>query len=562
MKRITLGAQLGMIMGVVLLALVLLLTVTIYDFKQSSVAYQDMISGPVQRTMALQKSQDSFHQGLSELRGYIAYNDVNYANSTVTFLNDSLEAVKKFTSTVTAEESRKIGKELQEAMLDYNNDITKVINLKKANDESYSTILTAARVKTEKINKLFSDILIAQDNALNQRIDALNAEQSKTLTIVIGVAVAIVIAIIAVVIWFSRKLARRMNALRGELLAVSELDLSHQDIHASQNDEIGDMAEAIINMKQGLKEIVKLVRNESESLAASSEELSSSVEEQFKVSESIAKIITDVSAGADQNANNITGISAVIEEVTAEVEQMSNNASKVNGLTQDAVNDANQGMQLINKLVAQNDNIEKSMTDITHVSESLVKGSGDIQHIVTTIQDIAGQTNLLALNAAIEAARAGDAGRGFAVVAEEVRKLAEQSANATNHIEEIIAKMTRDIEFSVDVVSQANLEVLNGKTATEETQHGFQAIIGKLNQVRTGIESINLAVDETAKGMQSIVENVQNISAIAEETSASTQTAAASSEEQNASLFEVSSSTETLAKMATELLAAVEKFKL
>ncbi len=137
MKRITFGAQLGIIMGVVLLVLVLLLTVTIYEFKQSSIAYQDMISGPVQRTLALQKSQDNFHQGLSELRGYVAYNDVKYADNTVALLNESQEAVKTFTAAVTAEESRKIGQELQKAMLDYNSDITKVITLKKANDESY-----------------------------------------------------------------------------------------------------------------------------------------------------------------------------------------------------------------------------------------------------------------------------------------------------------------------------------------------------------------------------------------------------------------------------------------
>lgn len=202
------------------------------------------------------------------------------------------------------------------------------------------------------------------------------------------------------------------------------------------------------------------------------------------------------------------------------------------------------------------------MSDITQVSEALVKRSDDIQQIVTTIRSIAGQTNLLALNAAIEAARAGETGRGFAVVAEEVRKLAEQSAAATNHIEEIINKMTADIQFSVDVVTKANVEVAAGKTATNETQQGFQSIIGKLAQVKTGIEQISRAVDETAQGMQSVVNNVQNIGTVAEETSASVQTAAAASEEQSASLHQVSSSSDSLAKMATDLNKITARFKI
>lgn len=561
-QRMPIGAQLGILMGIALLLITIILGLTVYEFKETSNAFQTMLSGPVPRTMALQKAQDDFHQGLSDMRGYIAYNDQKYAADTLTLLNQSREAVKAFTTTVTAVESKQVGEKLQVTMDSYIEDIKQAITLKQTNDPAHATVLSSTRQKTETVNNLFAEAITTQNSALQQRIRQVNERQATVFTMIIVSSAICVLAIIAILIWYSRQLARRVNVLRNDLLEVSELDLSHPDIHSTRNDEIGDMAEAIVKMKQSLRDIVKLLRYNADTLAASSEELSSSAEEQLQVSESIAKTITDVAAGSDRNTNNITEISAVIQEVSASTEEMSASASHVNSVTQDAVGDADQGMQLIYKLVTQNDTIEKSMSDITHVSESLVKGSDDIQQIVTTIRSIAGQTNLLALNAAIEAARAGEAGRGFAVVAEEVRKLAEQSAAATNHIEEIIGKMTTDIQFSVDVVTKANVEVVAGKTATDATKQGFQAIIGKLAQVKTGIEQISRAVEETAHGMQSVVNNVQNIGAIAEETSASAQTVAASAEEQTASLHEVNSSSEALAKMAAGLNEITARFKL
>jgi len=561
-QRMPIGAQLGVLMGTALALMVILLGIILYEFQETSNSYQNMLSGSIMRTMALQNAQDDFHEGLSNMRGYVAYNDEKYAADTITLLNQSCEAIKTFNAAVTAAESKQVGEQLQSAMLSYIEDIKHSIALKQNHDASYATVLSGTRLKTETVNKLFNDTMATQDKALKQRISQLNERQATLFKMVIGSSILGILAIIALLIWYSRQLSNRMSNLRSDLLALSQLDLADKDIHVTRNDEIGDMAAALITMKQALQDIVRLVRSNADMLAASSEELSSSVQEQLQVSESIAKTITDVAEGADRNTNHITEISAVIQEVSAGAEQMSASASQVNSITQDAVSDADQGMQLINRLVTQNTTIEKSMADITQVSESLVKRSDDIQQIVTAIHTIAGQTNLLALNAAIEAARAGEAGRGFAVVAEEVRKLAEQSDAATSHIEKIITQMTTDIQFTVAVVAKANTEVVAGKTATDATQQGFQAIISKLDQVKTGIEQISQAVEETAHGMQTVVNNVQNISAVAEETSASTQTVAASAEEQSASLHEVSSNSDSMATMATELNEITARFKM
>lgn len=561
-QRMPIGLQLGTLMGIALTLMIVITGILLYQIKEISSEYQTLLSGSVKRTLALQAAQDNFHEGLSELRGYIAYNDEKYASDTLSLLNNSLQSVTSATAAMGNVNAKQLGENLQKAMAAYIENTKQVIDLKKANQSDSTNALGELRKKTETVDSLFSKVMEVQNASTQKRVSDLNEKEATIFKTIILTSILGIIAIIAIITWYSRNLSRRIGNLQNQILTLCALDLSLKDAHATRNDEIGDMANALIKMKHALKGIVHSLRSNADTLAASSEELSSSVEEQLQVSESVAKTITEVSAGSDLNINNINEISAVIEEVGASAEEISASASHINTITQDTVGEANQGMQLIYKLVTQNTTIEKSMSDITHVSESLVKGSGDIQQIITTIRAIAGQTNLLALNAAIEAARAGEAGRGFSVVAEEVRKLAEQSADATNTIEDIISKMTTDIQFAVDVVNKANVEVIAGKTATDETQQGFQTIISKLTEVKLGIEQISKAIDETAHGMQSVITNVQNISAVAEETGTSAQTVAAAAEEQTASLNEVNSSSEALAQMATELNQITAKFKL
>lgn len=561
MRRITIRTQLSLVFGATLLSLGVLLGIIIYELQSTTDAYDQMLTGPVPRTMAFQKGQDNFHSGLSDFRAYLGYGTETYAEEATKELNTSLDAVNKFTANVTAMESKREGEKLQVLLKTYIEDINKIIAVKKANDPNVNALVVVARQKTELINTQFDKVLSTQDTALKQRIDELNAKKSFIITAVSLSSIVALITIIIVIFRYSLNLAKRIAVLHGELLTMSDLDLSTKGVHTSRNDEIGDMAEALLIMKRALRDILSELSSDATTLAASSEELTSTVEEQLRTSEVIANTTGDISAGSSQNTNNLTEISAVIEEVTAGAEEMNATTAEVNDITRKAVIDAKQGMQLIQKVVSQNETIEQAMDEITNVSSSLVKGSSEIQEIVTVISSIAGQTNLLALNAAIEAARAGEAGRGFAVVAEEVRKLAEQSASATHRIGQIIGKMTTDIGFSVNVVTKANVEVATGKVAAMDTAKGFESIVDKLDQVQSGIEQISHAVEETAKGMQAVVANVQNISAVSEETSASTQTVAAAAEEQNASLQEVTFSAEALAKMATNLSGTIQKFK-
>jgi len=286
------------------------------------------------------------------------------------------------------------------------------------------------------------------------------------------------------------------------------------------------------------------------------------VGEQMQAVEAVADGATKITEGASHNVQNITNISATLQELSAHSETAASGASEVSNGTNIAVQEAGRGMELLDRVVKQNEYIAGAMAEINRVTGNLANGSEKIKGIIGVISTISSQTNLLALNAAIEAARAGEAGRGFAVVAEEVRKLAEQSSQSTKDIIDIIGHMGEEINAAVSTVEKANQEVIRGKDASAATKSGFDAIVNKLNAVNEGVGHIAEVVADISKGSQEMVTDVTNINMIAEETSGSCEMVAASAQEQSARMHEISGSAEALAMMGDELKEMVRQFKI
>ncbi|MBU2699576.1 methyl-accepting chemotaxis protein [Sporomusaceae bacterium BoRhaA] len=166
----------------------------------------------------------------------------------------------------------------------------------------------------------------------------------------------------------------------------------------------------------------------------------------------------------------------------------------------------------------------------------------------------------MALNAAIEAARAGEHGRGFAVVAEEVRKLAEQSNQATQQIGTLIQRNQFNMDHAIAATQDGAEGVITGITVVNSTGETFRKIVNSIVQLSQQINDISSSINQMVENSNVLVTSMKEVEKISKENAGETETVSAATQEQSASMEEIASASQTLANMAVELKASVEKF--
>ena len=379
-------------------------------------------------------------------------------------------------------------------------------------------------------------------------------------TVIITLVLALTIGIIFIS-FFAKQIVQPIQSISQHAKQVTNGNLTIDTIQIKNKDELGELANSFNQMVSHLKQMITHVNETSEQVASTSEELSASSEQTNKATEQITESIQQVATGNEKSLQGTKNATEIVTEITTGIEQISTNIQHVSESSIETTNIASTGNEVVKQSIKQMQVVNNTSSEMETVIQSLGKKSNEINEVINLITDIAEQTNLLALNAAIEAARAGEHGKGFAVVAEEVRKLAEQSSQATNKVSNLISDIQSGVENTMEAMNKNQQVVQEGITYVNEAGDSFQKIVNDVNKVSDQIQDISAAIQQINAGTDELVKTMKEAEKIAEDSTGYSQNVAAAAEEQHASIEEVTASATNLAKMAENLHETIHKFK-
>ena len=366
-------------------------------------------------------------------------------------------------------------------------------------------------------------------------------------------------ALLAVVITFIVKAITKVIGHLDEV-ADGELDFKISEKLLQRSDEIGNIARSVHTLIGGLASIVVNIHHSTGELA----EFKDDFQKKF---ETINNSISNVNVAVDEIANGATSQADETQKVNSQINDMGDAITKtsqnVDSLTQSTEQMKEHNEQLdttIQELMAISDRNKESLAAVYNQTNETNQSVMHIGNAVDMITDIAGQTNLLSLNASIEAARAGEYGKGFAVVADQIRQLADQSANTAKEIGEIVAELIENSNTSVETMGVVRQEMTGQYEKLNTTKDIFEQLNEEVNNVVTAIESISTEVESLDKLKGEVLGSAESLAAIAQENAASTEETSASMVELGEIVNDCNTKTQQLVDIADSMEENVHKF--
>ncbi|WP_052712160.1 methyl-accepting chemotaxis protein [Domibacillus indicus] len=391
-----------------------------------------------------------------------------------------------------------------------------------------------------------------------------DAEQTLTSGIIQSIIISAVIAAICAVLFvlIIRKSLKPLKVIAAQAEKIASGDLRVKELSIKSKDEIGQAAASFTKMTENLRQLLTQVSLHTEQVAASSEQLTANAEEMSSASEQIASTVQNVASATGHQVQSVDEMTRTIEEMSSGIQHIADRSDHMSVSAEQSLRKSAEGNKSIQTAVNQMNSIQDTVHQTAALIEGLSERSSQIGGFAGVITQIASQTNLLALNAAIEAARAGQHGNGFAVVAEEVRKLAEQSSESADQINQLITLTQTEIARSVESMKQVTGEVSQGIDTVYHSGLSFEEIEKAATEVSSHIQAVSSAAKQLALGTHRVNEVIEAVKRSSYETAASTHLVSSSTEDQLAAMQEISSSSASLSSMAEELQVLTGKFKM
>ncbi|WP_083921356.1 methyl-accepting chemotaxis protein [Dasania marina] len=545
MNRLSVGQRLAALVGVPLIIIILLVISSLSSFStiNNSVGriYDDRVvpltqlksimDGYTDIINAINKADNGLKnpdEALKELRRGQAMIKTNWASYTRSRLNEAESKLVESTNS-------KFG--AADTTIEAAAEVLARMGTTLAFDEYGDTLITDYNGDlfeyTDPIATEIAALIELQLNIAKQERQNAQSIYDDSFNLLVTLGLIALVLMTASGITVGRSISKPLNELRALIQQVdSDQDLTVK-ISIDQKDEIGEVASAFQRMVNRFSAILADVRDTSFQI----QEFANSLSNNTEITREGVKVQT---RETDQVATATTQMTHAIEEV-------SRNAS----LAANAANDANRetidGTAVLEEATSSLNSLANRINASSEVINRVETDSSAIGTVLDVIRGIAEQTNLLALNAAIEAARAGEQGRGFAVVADEVRSLAQRTAESTQEIQKMIERLQSGAQEAVKSMSEGTEEMSRTLERAAKAGQSLTAIAKAVELINEMNTQIAAATDEQKTVSQEISHNVVNISDVAK-----------SSEH---SVAEIDQASSQLKDVSNRLASLVNEFK-
>jgi methyl-accepting chemotaxis protein len=389
-------------------------------------------------------------------------------------------------------------------------------------------------VQAAKISDAMNKIKESLDKEAAEAQDAFDATGKATTVMLLAVGAVVLVVVVFIGMGVVRNV---MGQLGGEPHDVAQVvnamaagDFSRQP---AGNPVAGSLLANAYQMQVALRDMISNVKSQADQVGDAALGLASASRQ--------------IAEGSQAQSEAAAATAAAVEQITVSINSVAANTDDVRKLSEQSLTQTRQGNQNVDEMIGEIRHVQESVNLIADSVKEFVDSTRAIAGMTQQVKDIAEQTNLLALNAAIEAARAGEQGRGFAVVADEVRKLAEKSAQSANEIDQVTNSLNQK-SGHVEGTVQAGLRSL------QSTQEHIERVSTVLNEAAS-------AVTQSSHGVSDIASSVAEQSLASTEIARNVEKIAQMSEENHAAVESNSQEIERLEQLASELRAAVSRFK-
>ena len=372
--------------------------------------------------------------------------------------------------------------------------------------------------------------------------------------IVFGIVLLLIISIIRSVV----------IPIRAAITGISADDKANEKVNkklqklSSRNDETGELVRNIQNTFGGITNTITAIRIATTELEQVSEEF-------VKMFSQMQEVVNNTNSAVDTITDNTTVQVDKVEDIKVKTDSISravdNIHKNIEGLKEsvDTVTECNdKAADIMKELICISEESGHAMEEVSKETQRTNESAQEIRKVTEIIAGISNQTNLLALNASIEAARAGENGRGFAVVAEQIRALADQSRESTEHINNIVNGLIENSDISVETVKKVTDAFEKQDAKIKDTEAIFGTLNSEINRVGDAIGGITDEVDDLENHKNNIALGVDNLTEFAQQNAQSGKITRDNMKDLESVMDNCKSSTDRIVGVSNELVKEIK----